>query len=101
MAEVKLYKKLATYTNKDGEEKQATNFFIACGDELVPIDIKYFEDKETGIDKNYRVRKTLLSAFAELLPERENNGKNKTATSKPAASGAESPAPAANSNLPF
>ena len=93
MAEVKLYKKLATYTNKDGEEKQATNFFIACGDEFVPIDIKYFEDKETGIDKNYRVRKTLLSAFAELLPERENNGKKKTKAKISAISGTDAPLP--------
>lgn len=100
MAEVKLYKKLATYTDKNGEEKQATNFFVACGDQFVPIDVKYFEDKETGIDKNYRVRKTLLSAFAELLPEWENNGKKKTKVDTPAANGAESPAPAANS-LPF
>lgn len=71
MAEVKLYKKLVPYVDKDGENRIATNLFVMCGDQLVPIEVKYFEDKETHVDKNYRVRKTLLSAFADLLPERE------------------------------
>ncbi|WP_251612067.1 hypothetical protein [Pumilibacter muris] len=79
MAEVKLYKKLATYKDKNGEEKTATNFFVGCGDQLIPVEVKFFEDKETGADKNYRVRKTLLSAFAETLPERENSGNKKKA----------------------
>jgi len=62
-----------------------------CGDVLVPIEVKYFEDKETGTDKNYRSRKTLISALADILPERETDGKKKTA--KPQ----DSPAPAAQS----
>lgn len=75
MAEVKLFKKLATYKDKDGNEKTATNFFVQCGDVLVPVEVKYFEDKETGQDYNYRSRKTLLSAFAELLPDRKTDNK--------------------------
>ena len=71
MAEVKLWKKQAQYTNKDGEERTATNFFVDCGGILVPVDVKYFEDKETGRDDHYRERKTLLTAFADTLPERE------------------------------
>ena len=33
--------------------------------------MKYFEDKKTGTDKNYGTRRTLMSAFAEELPERK------------------------------
>ena len=69
--QVNLYKKVVEYTNQDGEVKTATNYFVQCGDVLVPVEVKYFEDKKTGEDKNYRARKTLMSAFAETLPERK------------------------------
>lgn len=87
MAEVKLWKKQVQYTNKDGEERTATNFFVACGDILVPVEVKFFEDKETGRDDHYRERKTLLTAFAETLPEREkdNSAKKQTADKLPEA----------------
>ena len=78
--QVELYKKIVPYVDNKGEERTATNFFAKCGDVLVPIEVKYFEDKETGEDKNYRTRKTLLAAFAEELPERNNanGGKSKS-----------------------
>lgn len=84
MAEVKLYKRTGTYLDqKDGTEKPFTNFFVACGDVFVPVEVKYFEDKETGRDDRYRERKVLLSAFAEVLPERKNAvQKDKAAGSK-------------------
>lgn len=84
MAEVKLYKRTGTYLDqKDGTEKPFTNFFVACGDVFVPVEVKYFEDKETGRDDRYRERKVLLSAFAEVLPERKNTvQKDKAAGSK-------------------
>lgn len=84
MAEVKLYKRTGTYLDqKDGTEKSFTNFFVACGDVFVPVEVKYFEDKETGRDDRYRERKVLLSAFAEVLPERKNTvQKDKAAGSK-------------------
>ena len=69
--QVKLFKKNVNYVNKDGETKVATNYFVQCGDVLVPVEVKYFENKETGEDKNYRTRRSLMSAFAEELPERE------------------------------
>jgi len=82
--QVKLFKKLVPYVDKEGEEKVATNFFVECGDVLVPVEIKYFESKETGEDKNYRTRKTLLSAFAEELPERsQSKPKNNENKGKP------------------
>jgi len=70
---VGLFKKNVEYVNKDGEKKTATNFFVQCGNVLIPVEVKFFEDKNTGEDKNYRTRKTLMSAFAEELPERERN----------------------------
>jgi hypothetical protein len=66
--ETKLFKRNVTYTDKSGEEKKAVNFFIQCGDQLIPVEVKYFENKETGEDNNYRSRKSVLSAFAEELP---------------------------------
>ena len=50
MAEVKLWKKQAQYVDKDGQERTATNFFVQCGGIMVPVEVKFFEDKETGRD---------------------------------------------------
>ena len=68
--QVNLFKRRVPYVDKDGENKIATNFFVSCGDILVPVEVKYFENKETGRDDRYIERKTLLSAFADTLPER-------------------------------
>lgn len=70
---VKLFKKNVEYTTNAGEKKTATNYFVQCGDVLVPVEVKYFEDKVTGEDKQYRTRRTLMSAFAEELPTRDNS----------------------------
>ena len=69
--QVNLFKRRVPYVDKDGENKIATNFFVSCGDILVPVEVKYFENKETGRDDRYMERKTLLSAFADTLPERQ------------------------------
>ena len=68
---VKLYKKNDEYTTNSGEKKKVTNYFVECGDVLVPVVVKFFEDKETHTDKQYATRRTLMSAFAEELPERK------------------------------
>ncbi len=81
MAEVKLYKKLAKYTGKEKDpktgvekevEKTATNFYIKCGDALIRVDVKYFgtDDKP---DKQFVSRKSVMSAFAEELPDKPEN----------------------------
>ena len=75
MAEVKLYKKMSKYVGNDGEEKTATNFYVGCGDVLVPVEVKFFEDKKTGTDPRYRERRVVMSAFAEELPDKQSNGK--------------------------
>ena len=46
MAQVELYKQTGTYVNKDGVEKNFTNFYVKCGDELVPVTVKFFENDE-------------------------------------------------------
>ena len=66
--QVNLFKRRVPYVDKkDGKEKIATNFYVDCGGILVPVEAKYFE----GRDDRYMERKTLLSAFAETLPERQ------------------------------
>lgn len=69
MAEVKLFKKNVTYIDKDGQEKTATNFYVFCGSVSVPVEVKFFPDKNTGQDPRYRERKIVMTAFAEELPE--------------------------------
>ena len=71
MAEVKLFKKKATYTSKkDNTEKTATNFYVMCGDKLIPIKVKFFGGDD-GQDSGYSSRVSVLSAFADELPEKD------------------------------
>lgn len=72
--QVELLKKNSTYI-KDGEERTAINFYVKLNDVTVPIQVRYFEDKETGEDKQYSKRKALLSAFATTLPDVESEKK--------------------------
>lgn len=79
--QVNLFKRRVPYMDKkDGKEKIATNFYVDCGGILVPVEAKYFEDKETGRDDRYMERKTLLSAFAETLPERQKKEEAQAST---------------------
>lgn len=89
--QVNLFKRRVPYVDqKDGKEKIATNFFVSCGDILVPVEVKYFENKETGRDDRYMERKTLLSAFADTLPDRPK--KDETQASAPVIAQAAAPA---------
>ncbi len=72
--QVDLFKRNSTY-KKDGEEKVATNFYVKCGDTVIPIQVRFFEN-EKGSDPNYSGRKLVLSSFASILPEKVKNGKN-------------------------
>lgn len=63
---VTILKKVVKYIGKkDNTEKTATNFYLRCGDALVPIEVKFFANAETGKDTQYVSRKTLLSVFEE------------------------------------
>ena len=77
MAQVELFKRKGTYTDqRTGEEKPFTSFFVKCGDELVPIQVRFYEDEE-GKDPRYSARKTVLSAFSAMLPDQEEQAKGK------------------------
>ena len=67
--QVELYKKKGTY-QKDGEERNFTNFYIQCGDSLVPVEVKNFSTKEKQ-DFMYSSRRVLLASYAAPLPEKE------------------------------
>ncbi len=64
--QVQLFKKLNDYVDKNGEEKTATNFYVKCGDSMIPIEVRYFQGLD-GVDPNYRGRKMVMSSFAEEL----------------------------------
>lgn len=74
--QVQLFKKVGTYTDKkDGKEKRFTNFYLKCGDALVPVEVCYFpQEKFDNRDPQYNGRKEVLSAFAAILPDKPDNG---------------------------
>lgn len=76
--QVELLKKSSMYRNKDGEDKTAVNFYLRCGETLVPIQVRYFGNNE-GRDPSYSGRKLVLSSFASVLPEqlsKKDSGEN-------------------------
>ena len=69
---VNLYKKVGKYTDKDGKEKSFVNFYVKCGDKMIPVEVSYFpNEKCDNRDPNYSGRKEVLGAFAETLPDIE------------------------------
>lgn len=71
--EVKVFKKEGTYTDKNGKEKQFTNFYLQANDKMIPIDVKYFpNDKFEGRDPGYQGRVAVLSLLAQPLPEKDS-----------------------------
>ena len=72
MAAVQLFKRKKKYTDKDGNERVATNFFVKCGDEgeLIAIDIHYFPNpKLEDRDPGFTGRKAVMEAFATTLSD--------------------------------
>ena len=67
--EIKLFKRTGTY-EKDGKDKQFTDYYLGLNDLLIPIEVKYFpNDKFGGRDPGYQGRVAALNLVAELLPE--------------------------------
>lgn len=91
MAQVELFKKSGTY-EENGEEKRYTNFYVRCGDSLIPVKVAFFEDKD-GRDPQYNARRAVMSAFAEQLPEKakDNAHAQPAANSKLKATNAKDP----------
>ena len=82
--QVELLKKTGKYTDKDGNEKNYTNFYIRCGDSLIRIEPFFFPDKNTGKDNQFIGRKEIMKAFASVLPETDKSGDSSTsAENKP------------------
>ena len=72
MAAVQLFKRKKKYTDQDGNERVATNFFVKCGDEgeLIAIDIHYFPNpKLEDRDPGFTGRKAVMEAFATTLSD--------------------------------
>ena len=80
--QVELFKQKGKYVDKkDGKEKPFINFFLRCGDELVPVDVRFFpQEKFDGRDPNYNGRKKVLSAFAAILPDKPDSDRTAAAT---------------------
>lgn len=69
--QVQLFKKTGTYTDKDGHDKPYTNFYVRCGDSLIPIQPCFFPDKDNdNRDYQYAGRKEVLKSFADILPDK-------------------------------
>ncbi len=86
MAQVQLFKKNGTYKDRDGKEKHFTNFYVKCNDTLIPVEVCYFQG-EDGRDNQYSSRKAVLSAFSDILPEKQSMSKTpSSATSSSPAS---------------
>ena len=67
---VELLSENGKYVDKnDGKEKGYTNFFLQCGNERVPIEVKYFGNDEKR-DNGYSGRKAILRSFATQLPDK-------------------------------
>lgn len=83
--QVQLFKKVGTYTDKkDGKEKPFTNFYVMCGDALVPVEVCYFPNpKCDDRDPQYNGRKQVLSAFASTLPDKHDGGNRTQPTDNP------------------
>ena len=76
MAKVDLFKRKVKYTGSDGKEKQATNFYIRCGEEgeLISVDIHYFpEDSCEGRDPGFLGRKAVMENYATTLTDLPEN----------------------------
>lgn len=106
MAQVGLFKRNGTY-EKDGRNKTFTNFYLRCGDCLVPVQVCYYEN-EDGRDPQYAGRKEVLKAFAETLPEREERTTRPASPSVATGSAAQQKKPSAgkqadefDENIPF
>ena len=75
MANVKLFKRKKSYTDSEGNNKMATNFYLQCGEEgeLIAIDVHYFPNpKLDNRDPGFVGRKAVMEAFATTLPDQEN-----------------------------
>jgi len=78
MSEVRLFKRSRSYTDKDGKDRVAVNFYLSNeeGKKLIPIEVKYFaKDEFGGRDPDYQGKKGFLEGLAETLPDKPSEDK--------------------------
>lgn len=68
--QIELLKQNVEYKDKNGVDRKGTNLFIKVEQTLIPIEVKYFADKITGVDAQFSKRKFLLSSVASELPKK-------------------------------
>lgn len=79
MANVNLFKRTGEYTDKrSGEKKPYTNFYVQCGDQMIPVEVSYFGTEEEP-DRQYAPRRAIMSAFSDRMPEREKKAEENAA----------------------
>lgn len=71
---VELYKKIGKYQDKEtGKDKQFVNFYLKCGDQMIRVEPVYFpSEKYEGRDPFFLGRKSVMEAFATILPEKDD-----------------------------
>ncbi len=79
--EVKLQKKRATYKAQDGTERKTYNLYLKVGTEYIPIEVVYFPNaKCEGRDPSFSIRRAILEAIAEPLPDKGQNQSSRGAS---------------------
>ena len=102
MAQVSLLKKTGKYTDRNGEEKSFVNFYVRCGDSLIPIQPCYFPDpNHDDKDYQYNGRKEVLKAFASVLPDKDKSADKAPVDNKGDNKPKLQPRPDADSDIPF
>ncbi len=73
--QVQLFKKVGTYQDKEtGKDKSFVNFYVKCGDTLIPIQPCFFPDKDNdNRDYQYNGRKEVLKSFADTLLDKDKS----------------------------
>lgn len=67
MNQVCLYKKTRK-VEKDGKKKVYVNFYVKCGEDLIPVQVRFFPNDD-GVDPMFKARKMTLKNFAEELSD--------------------------------
>lgn len=72
---VKLFKRIVSYKDKEGNDKKAINFYLSNeeGQVLIPINVCYFPNDD-GKDPGFQGRKGFLEGLAETLVEQPPKG---------------------------
>ena len=72
MAKVDLFMKESTYTDKQGQDRKSIQFYLRCGNSLIPVDVTYFNKKDAAgnnvKDVQYPGRREVMKSYADELP---------------------------------